>query len=66
MIWVACSKTEFGHVGHHRHLLRAMPKRNAPASTTICGATAMPGNGVWRRNTAKPKCPECEKKEPTA
>lgn len=58
-IWVACSEKEFGPVGIYRHLLTAMPKPNATASTTICGATAMPGNGIWRRNSTKPDCKSC-------
>ena len=50
--WVACSITEFGHVGAQRHLART------GQLTTYCGHTAsLPG--IWRANTRKPKCPTC-------
>jgi hypothetical protein len=51
--WVACSITEFGHVGRERHLAK-------PGSlTTKCGHSAsLPG--IWRKNTTKPKCKTCD------
>lgn len=50
--WVACSITEFGHVGEERHLARK------GALTTFCGHSATYAN-IWRRNTRKPKCRTC-------
>lgn len=51
--WVACSITEFGHVGEKRHLGRK------GSLTTYCGHSASVPD-IWRRNTTKPKCRECE------
>lgn len=54
--WVACSISEFGHVGRKRHLL-------VPGHlTTLCGHSAnLPG--IWRRNKTKPECESCKRKD---
>lgn len=54
--WVACAAREFGPVGETRHL--AAPG----ALTTVCGASASHSD-IWRGNTRKPKCRECESHE---
>lgn len=50
--WVACSATEFGHVGETRHIARP------GALTTVCGCTATTPD-IWRGNTRKPRCAQC-------
>lgn len=50
--WVACSTSEFGHVGHDRHIARP------GARVTVCGNSASHPE-IWRRNTTKPRCVSC-------
>jgi hypothetical protein len=60
--WVACSSREFGPVGDQRHLARTRmqgKKQVGFSLTTLCGASASV-EGIWRRNTSKPKCRTCE------
>jgi hypothetical protein len=54
--WAACSIIEFGHVGEKRHLVRE------GALTTWCNHSATHPE-IWRANTKKPKCKDCEKQE---
>jgi hypothetical protein len=58
-VWASCSIREFGPVGEQRHLVIK------GQLTTVCGHTASHPE-IWRRDTRKPKCKVCTKKEKQA
>lgn len=55
---MACSIKEFGGIGRQRHLVVQVNYPYRYMLTTLCGHSAsVPG--IWRKNTTKPKCPQC-------
>lgn len=53
--WVSCAADVAPTVAEHRHLL---PVEGGSQGVTVCNASGF-GEGVWRGNTRKPKCPTC-------
>lgn len=60
--WVSCSRETNYSFSREAHVVRSRDDNGFPGMvTTLCNATGS-GEGVWRRDSKKPRCAECAEK----